>query len=175
MMAILFCLLLLWRMPESRRSTQLTSACHQDTTPHPTESSTLLVPKPFTRSSSVGSISSVVSNKNILFAIPVFLTGSLRFTILTVLIQYSSNRFHLKISTGAFFYTETALVNMLLFLFVVPTISSYVRTKHKVRPEIIDLFVSRTCVCLLGLGSLLIGLSPSSKILPMGEEGPQSL
>lgn len=166
--AIFACLLLIWVMPESRRLVHLSSGNHQNAMQCRNESSTLLTTKPLTQSSSVNGIRSALSNKNILLAIPVFLTGSLRFTILNVLIQYGSNRFNLKISTGALFYTETAVVNMLLFLFAVPMLSSYIRTKHNVRPQTIDLFMSRTCVCLLCLGSLLIGLSPSSEILPIG-------
>jgi len=174
MMAILVCLVLLWVMPESRTSIQLSSASCQETMPHPSESAALLTIKPPIQSSSVGSIRNALSNKNILLAIPVFLTGSLRFSILNVLIQYGSNRFNLKISTGALFYTETAFVNMLLFLFAIPTLSSYIITKHNVHPHVIDLFMSRTCVALLCLGSLLIGLASSSDFLPLGKRNMQS-
>lgn len=169
MIAILVCLLLLWVMPESRRSILSPSASSQDTMSHLNGSSPLLTPNAPAHRSSIDTISSALSNKNILLAIPVFLTGSLRFTVLNVLIQYSSNRFYIMISTGALFYTETALVNMLLFLFAIPTLSSYIRTKHNVRPQMIDLFMSRTCVGLLCLGSLLIGLAPSSEILFLGK------
>jgi cytochrome c biogenesis factor len=168
MAAIFACLFLLWVMPESKKLLDVSSSDHQDTTPHPNESSALLTARLPIQNSSVDGIRSALSNKNTLLAIPVFLTGSLRFTMLNVLIQYGSNRFHIKISTGALFYTETAIINMLLFLFTVPTLSTYIRTKHNVRPQIIDLFMSRTCVCLLCLGSLLIGLSPSKEILPIG-------
>jgi len=168
MVAIFTCLLLLWVMPESQKSLDVPSSSHhQDTMPHPSENSALLTANLPAHNSSVGGIRSALSNKNILLAIPVFLTGSLRFTILNVLIQYGSNRFNLKISTGAFFYTETAIINMLLFLFTVPALSNYIRTEHNIRPQIIDLFMSRTCVCLLCLGSLFIGLSPSKEILPI--------
>ena len=104
-----------------------------------------------------------------LLALPVFLTGSLRYTILNVLIQYSSNRFGLKISEGAFFYTETAMVNMFLFLLLVPILTGYLRTRYEIRPPKMDLFMCRTGVLNLALGSLLIGLSPSTKVLPVGE------
>jgi cytochrome c biogenesis factor len=168
MAAIFACLFLLWVMPESQKSLDVPSSDHQDTMPHPNESSALLTAKLPTQSSLVDSIRGALSNKNILLVIPVFLTGSLRFTILNFLIQYGSNRFNLKISTGALFYTETAIINMLLFLFTIPTLSTYMRIKHNARPQIIDLFISRTCVCLLCLGTLFIGLSPSKEILPPG-------
>jgi cytochrome c biogenesis factor len=169
MVAIFACLFLLRVMPESQISLNVPSSNHhQDTMPHPSESSALLTAKLPTQNPSADGIRSTFTNKNTLLAIPVFLTGSLRFTILNVLIQYGSNRFNLNISTGALFYTETAVINMLLFLFTVPALSNYIRTKHNVHPQIIDLFMSRTCVCLLCLGSLFIGLSSSKEILPIG-------
>jgi cytochrome c biogenesis factor len=168
MAAIFACLLLLWVMPETPKSIHFSSGNHQNATPRVNESSVLLGTESPRRNSQVDGVRSSLSDMNILLAIPVFLTGSLRFTILNVLIQYGSNRFNLKISTGALFYTETALVNMLLFLFAVPLLSSCIRKKHNVRPQTIDLFMSRTCVCLLCVGCLLIGLSPSSTILPIG-------
>lgn len=154
-------------LPESTKSFR--RGDHQDTLPESNQNTTPLSNKPLVQSQLIGGIRSALSNKNVLFAIPVFLTGSLRFTILNILIQYGSNRFKLKISTGALFYTETAVVNMLLFLFAAPFLSFYIITKYHVRPQIIDLFVSRTCVSLLCFGSLLIGLSRTSKILPIGK------
>jgi MFS family permease len=111
----------------------------------------------------------VLLKKTVLLTLPVFLTGSLRYTILNILIQYSSNRFNLKISAGALFYTETAVVNMFLFLLLVPTFTGYLRKRYDVRPQNLDLFMCRTGVVLLALGSLFMGLSPSRRVLPMGK------
>jgi hypothetical protein len=154
-------------MPESCKSTQLSTVNDEDTMPLLDERSAPLASGLLRSSSEVGSISIALSNKNFLLALPVFLTGSLRFTILNVLIQYASNRFNLKISTGAFFYTETAIVNMLLFLFAVPILSSYLRTNYNINAQTIDLFMSRICVCFLCIGSLLIGLSSIVEFLPI--------
>lgn len=168
MMAILLCFLLLLIMPDLRKLKPIAAANHEDPVSPSSETRTPLIARPSHQSSSISIISNAFSKTNILFTIPVLLTGSLRFTILNILIQYGSNRFYLKISSGAFFYTETAIVNMLLFLFVVPTLSSYFRINYNVGPQTIDLFMSRTCICFLCLGSLLIGLSPSGKILSVG-------
>jgi hypothetical protein len=111
---------------------------------------------------------SVLHHRRILLTIPVFLVGIFRYTTLNILIQYASIRFKIKISQGAIFYTETAIVNVFLFLFLVPQLTGYIRQKYNVRPQAIDLFLVRTCVCLMSLGSLLIGISPMSQMLPLG-------
>lgn len=112
---------------------------------------------------------SAFSNRNILFTIPVFLVASLRYTTLNVLIQYASVRFGSKVSSGANFYSETAIVNVFLFFFLIPRMTDFIRTKYDVRPQVIDLALARISVSLLFTGVLCIGLSPSTVLLPIGE------
>lgn len=116
----------------------------------------------------VNGLRSALSSRNVLLTIPVFLVGIFRYTTLNFLIQYASIRFHIKISTGATFYTETALVNIILFLFVVPQSTAYIRRKYNVRPQVIDLFLVRTSVTFMCLGCVAIGIAPSAKALPIG-------
>lgn len=116
----------------------------------------------------VDGLISALSNQNTLLVIPVFLVGIFRYAMLNILIQYASIRFALKISTGAIFYTETALINIILFLFLVPRLTTHIRLKYNVRPETIDLALVRTSVVLLTLGCLAIGLARSSVFLPAG-------
>jgi hypothetical protein len=167
MLAIFACLLLLRVTPDSEKSNR--SSPSVDSTLSANEGTALLAAEPRSQNHPVKGLRTALLQRKMLLALPIFLTGSLRFTILNVLIQYASNRFGLKISTGALFYTETAIVNILLFLLIVPALSSYIQTKYEVHPRAIDLFMSRTCVFLLALGSLLMGLSPSSEILPVGK------
>lgn len=110
----------------------------------------------------------VASNRNVRFTIPVFLVGILRYTTLNILIQYAHVRFKQKISTGAAYYTETAIVNIFLFLFLIPQLTSYIRREYKVRPQIIDMFLVRTSVTVMCIGALAIGLAPTRKLLPIG-------
>ncbi|KAH6696760.1 hypothetical protein DL95DRAFT_306357, partial [Leptodontidium sp. 2 PMI_412] len=111
---------------------------------------------------------SALSNRNILLTTPVFLVGIFRYAMLNILIQYASVRFGLKISTGATFYTETAIVNIFSFLFLVPQFTAYVRLKHNVQPSVIDLFLARTSVTLMCVGCLAIGFAQTSQLLPIG-------
>lgn len=134
-------------------------------------------PEPNIRSSSLGSFEqdlsstsllSILSNRNVLLIIPIFLVGIFRYTTLNVLIQYASVRFDLKISTGATFYTETAIVNIFLFLFIVPQLTAYIRSKYDVRSHVIDLFLVRMSVAFMCLGCLAIGLAQHRALLPFG-------
>ncbi|RDW80858.1 hypothetical protein BP5796_05556 [Coleophoma crateriformis] len=109
-----------------------------------------------------------LTNRNILLTIPVFLVGTLRYTTLNVLIQYASVRFGMKLSKGATFYTEAAVVTIFLFLFLVPRGTNFIRSWYGVRPQKIDLVLVRTSVILLCVGALLLGLTPSAKFLPIG-------
>lgn len=118
---------------------------------------------------SVDSLLGALSDNNTLLIIPVFLVGIFRYTTLNILIQYASIQFGMKISTGAIFYTETAVVNIVLFLFVVPQSTSYIRKKYGIRPQVIDLFLVRSSVCLMCVGCVCIGLARSSTILTIGK------
>jgi hypothetical protein len=117
----------------------------------------------------VDGLRSALSNRNIILTLPVFLVGIFRYTTLNVLIQYASVRFGLKISTGATFYTETAIVNISLFLFLIPQLTAVICKEYNILPQVIDLFLVRMSVSLMCLGALSIGLAQSDLFLPIGE------
>ncbi|KAL2061950.1 hypothetical protein VTL71DRAFT_7328 [Oculimacula yallundae] len=111
---------------------------------------------------------SLFSNTNILLSIPVFIVGTLRYTTLNVLIQYASIRFGWKISDGAAFYSETAIVNIILYSLLVPRLVLVVRAKFNIRPQVMDMVLMRTCVCLMAAGALILGFAPFDKMLYLG-------
>ena len=168
--AVFLCLALLSVMPNTRRSDSLRSGHHREVLDQGAGSSDIdHVIEDSLKPLSIDGIRSALSNTNILLTIPVFMVGIFRSTTLNVLIQYASVRFGMKISAGAAFYTETAIVNIFLFLLVIPRSTAYIRLKYGTRPQVIDLFLVRTSVCLLCIGALLIGLSPSRTSLPFGK------
>ena len=157
MCSVILCLLLLLFMPDLRkpivglRSPKLGEAVH------------------VTANQPIESLLGALLDKNTLLIIPVFLVGIFRYTTLNILIQYASVQFGMKISTGATFYTETAIVNIALFLFVVPQSTSYIREKYGIQPQVLDMFLVRCSVCLMCVGCVCIGVTRSSKILPIGK------
>ena len=167
--SMLLCLLLLAVMPDPRKYSHSSySAIPQDPTAPGIVKSSNDAPKTLSNSEYVDGLISALSNRNTLLVIPVFLVGIFRYAMLNLLIQYASVRFGMKISRGATFYTETAFINICLFLFLVPRLTTYIRWRYNIRPEIIDLVLVKTSVILLASGCLVIGLSQSSRILLIG-------
>jgi len=165
--SVIVCLILLAVMPDPRKSQHYLSSNATPVVESDDEHSSSSARTTLKRSL-VNGLTSALSNRNILLTIPVFLVGIFRYTTLNFLIQYASIRFNIKISTGATFYTETALVNIVLFLFMIPKLTAYIRLKYKVSPQVIDLFLVRTSVTLMCIGCLAIGFSPSARTLPTG-------
>ncbi|KAG9231947.1 major facilitator superfamily domain-containing protein [Amylocarpus encephaloides] len=161
-LSILLCLNLLALMPDRAVSPDDIRPANETSGIHDVPSISL------TLSSTLNHIKVAASNRNVLFTIPVFLVGILRYTTLNILIQYAHVRFKQKISTGAAFYTETAVVNIVLFLFLIPRLTTHLRTEYKVAPQVIDLFLVRCSVIFMCLGALAIGLAPSKTLLPFG-------
>lgn len=170
--SVLLCLALLWLMPRPDSSKTNGGGNNHSGSVLTEETHSLVeelgASRP-TNTTTVDSLVTALSSTNILLIIPVFLVGIFRYTTLNVLIQYASVRFGLKLSRGATFYTETAIVNMILFLVVIPRFTAYLRKEYKVRSELMDLIMVRTSVLLMCAGSLAIGLAPSRKLLPLGK------
>jgi len=161
--SLMLCLILLLFMPDLRNPEV------DNLSPKPIGEDELDGLDELSNRSSVNGLLSALSNTNILLIVPVFLVGIFRYTTLNILIQYASVQFGMKISRGATFYTETAVVNMILFLCIIPQTTAYIRRRYQTAPEVVDLFLVRFSVCMMCIGCLCIGLAPSSKILPMGK------
>jgi hypothetical protein len=162
--SVIFCLLLLWLLPSPVLNTEIGS-----TRPPEAPAVDAASRSGVENSDAISTLFTALSNTNVLLTIPAFLVGIFRYTTLNVLIQYASVRFGISIATGAMFYTETALVNIFLFLFAVPTLTIYVRKRYGVQPQRIDLFLVRSSVLLMCCGSLGIGLAWSGVLLPPGK------
>jgi hypothetical protein len=160
--SVILCLILLVFIADPRK---LPHTPHHISSPEPESSETLQLSA---KSSTVTTLFSAISNPKILLTIPVFLIGIYRYTILNILIPYASIRFHTFIYSGALYYTETAIVNIILFLFLIPNVTSHVRGKYNIRPEAIDLFLVRMSTSLMSVGALFIGLAPSAHLIPIG-------
>jgi hypothetical protein len=166
--SVILCLILLVFMPGPRKSLHNP---HHIPFPEPEPPET---PQPPAKSSTARTLFAALTNPKILLTIPVFLVGIYRYTILNILIPYASIRFHTFIYSGALYYTETAIVNIILFLFLIPNLTSHVRNKYNIRPEVIDLFLVRMSTGLMSVGALFIGLAQSANLIPIGTFPPIS-
>ncbi|TGO47716.1 hypothetical protein BCON_0266g00080 [Botryotinia convoluta] len=166
--SVILGLLLLWLVPFSQSSPR--PELSPPSTSSPSTSSTQLQSRHITtipKTTILATIRHAMIQPNVLLCIPVFLVGTLRYTTLNILIQYSSVRFGTKISKGAMFYTETAIINIVLFLFLIPRISIWIKSRYHVKSEKIDLVLMKISVCFLLVGSLATGLAPTSGWVPV--------
>lgn len=160
-------MLQLWFLPNSEHPSY--SPIPADSSPADTEDITSVGIETRSQYRPPDGLRNTLLQKNMLLVLPAFLTGSLRYAILNLLVQYASNRFKSRISEGAYFYTETATVNILLFLILVPTITSHIRKKYGIRQDTIDLYTVEISLLLLAVGSFLIGLAPSTTVLQISK------
>ncbi|PMD62481.1 uncharacterized protein K444DRAFT_523851 [Hyaloscypha bicolor E] len=157
MASVFLCLMLLAIGPDPRKSPDSSFSANPPQSIQEENISLLdQDPKTSPKSELVNGVFAALSDRNTMLLVPVFLVNIFRYAMLSLLIQYASVRFGLKISTGATFYTETALINIILFLFLVPRSTAYIRLAYNVRPETIDLVLVRTSVALLALGCVFI-------------------
>ena len=115
------------------------------------------------------SLSLAFCQRNLPLAFVVLFIGSLRPATLSVLLQYAVVRFNWPISNTAMLVSEVALVNIILFLFVLPQAILFITSVWHIRGQIIDRSIVFWSLLILSLGVCLIGLAPSSKALLPGE------
>jgi hypothetical protein len=87
----------------------------------------------------------------------------------SVLLQYTTVRFGWQISQTAMLISEIAIVNIVLFLIILPQLIAWISSRWRIQPQVIDWSIVITSLLLLALGSLLIGVAPSTSILIPGE------
>ncbi|KAK3938171.1 major facilitator superfamily domain-containing protein, partial [Diplogelasinospora grovesii] len=98
---------------------------------------------------------------NVVIALILFISPAFRPTTTHVLLQYMSTRFQWKLSQSTVFISEVAVVNIVLFLLILPRLLPWLETRFKIAREAIDLWVVRASLILLVSGALLLGLAPS--------------
>jgi hypothetical protein len=115
------------------------------------------------------SLISVFRRRNMLLAFMVLLVGTLRPATLSVLLQYATVRFDWKISKAAMLISEVAIVNIVLFLFILPQAIRWISFRWRIQPQTRDRIIVHVSLLILTLGALLIGLAPSIGALLPGE------
>jgi hypothetical protein len=105
---------------------------------------------------------------NVLITLVVFIVPAFRPTTTHVLLQYMSSRFHWKLSQSTLFISEIAVINMILYLLVLPRAILWVKSRFKTPQEVIDLAVVRLSLFLLVVGALLLGCAPKALFIIPG-------
>lgn len=115
------------------------------------------------------SFANVLWTRNFIVSLSVLLIGMQRQASLSILLQYAPVRFGLKISTAALFHTEVAIINITLFLLILPPVIRALISRGQLRPQSIDWMIILVSLLILALGAVLIGLAPSVYMLLFGE------
>ena len=115
------------------------------------------------------SLLSVFGQRNMLLAFTVLFVGALRPATLSVLLQYVTVRFGWPISQTAMLVSEIAIVNIVLFLFILPQLIVWISSRWQIQPQIIDWTIVLVSLLILALGAALIGVAPSTSSLISGK------
>ncbi|CVK99414.1 uncharacterized protein FMAN_02256 [Fusarium mangiferae] len=107
----------------------------------------------------------MLSSHNMCLAAVVFLISTFRGISLRALVQYASSRFDWKLSRTNALIGEVALVNLILFFFIMPALLRIVSKYLKSTPQVLNLGIVRASLSLLFLGSLLLGFATNSAFL----------
>jgi hypothetical protein len=83
-------------------------------------------------------------------------------------IRYVSNRFHWTLRKTAFLLSLRAGINIVLLLVILPSISYLLISKLHYTSKTKDLFLARSSIIFLTIGSLLIASSPTISLTILG-------
>lgn len=107
--------------------------------------------------------------RNMALAVPVFLVGLLRPSTLNVLIQCTSKYFSWKHAEAVILLSEVAIVNLTLFLVIVPQGMKIVRIRYHLHQWVLDLAIVRESMPCLSFGALCLGLAPNVPTIIIGD------
>ena len=96
-----------------------------------------------------------------LLAFTILLINAFRPATLAVLLQYVTIRFGWKTSQTAILLSEVAVVNIVLFLFLLPQLIMWISSRWRVEPQFIDWTIVFVSLFILAAGAFSLGLASS--------------
>ncbi len=112
---------------------------------------------------------SVLRQRNLPLALVVLGVGALRQATVSVLLQYAAARFQWPIAQTAVLISAIAAMNIVLFLLVLPQCIVFMTARWRISSQVIDYNIVSVSLCILAIGSLLMGLAPSAHALIPGK------
>lgn len=175
--ALALCYPILWAIPETHQPNKVRSKKSQkgvtvteDTGSEnePLMQSPTTPPTDATRPAQE-SITAVLGKRNLLLALVVLFVGAFRQATVSVLLQYAAARFEWHLSRTAMLVSAIAVMNIVLFLFILPQCVAYLTSHLHIRAELIDYTIVFASLIILALGSLFMGLAPTGNLLTAGK------
>ncbi|KAI3326782.1 MFS general substrate transporter [Xylariaceae sp. AK1471] len=109
----------------------------------------------------------LTSNARIMFLIMVFAGHSILGSTFSILLQYSSKRYHLTLSTATLLITIFNAVRVAMLLLIVPLLVTAVKNMFHFSEEKKDLYICRVAFMFVFVGWSLIALSPNIPLFIM--------
>lgn len=97
-----------------------------------------------------------------------FFVTTLGRSFIGTLLQYVSIRYDWTLAHAGYLLSLKSLTSMLLFLLILPGVTTYFSKFHGVSVRKINLTVARVSIALLAAGSMLVGISTSPRLLIPG-------
>lgn len=126
------------------------------------------IPSAFSISQYIRSVCQVIRKRSILLSLPIFFVGMFRMAIISVMMQYPTIRFDWKLSQVTTLFTATAVLNLVLFLVILPYWLRYIRSKYSTPDMNIQLGLVRYSLIATAAGCFSIAITPSAAILCLG-------
>lgn len=110
-------------------------------------------------------LSSMLSSRNVMSTLAIFILPAFRPTTTHVLLQYMSVRFHWKLAQSTIYISEVGLVNIFLFLLIAPRLIPWIQQRFAVGQETTDLWVVRASLILLVTGAVFLSSAASPSMI----------
>jgi hypothetical protein len=112
------------------------------------------------------------TQKNIILTMPQFFVVPLKYILLGILVQYSSARFRWELGETGVFRSETAIVELVQYIFLLPVLLRYLRSKSSSSRAQVNLKIVNYSIACLCIGSVCIALCSMRWLLIPGLSFP---
>ncbi|ETN40799.1 uncharacterized protein HMPREF1541_05079 [Cyphellophora europaea CBS 101466] len=116
----------------------------------------------------IQSLQPVLRSRIGMLTLPIFFVGMFRMAIISVMMQFPRIRFDWTFLQVTELFTATAVMNLVIFLVIVPGCLRWLRSKDITKELGIQVMMVRCSLISTGFGCLLIGISPSTILLCIG-------
>lgn len=105
---------------------------------------------------------------NVLATLSLFIFPAFRPTTTHVLLPYMSVRFGWKLSKATILISEVAIVNIIVFLLILPQSTPWIKRRFGISAEALDLGITRSSLLLLMTGAVLLAFAPNVAAIVFG-------
>lgn len=125
--------------------------------------------QPATQEPSIWSNYHFLRNPNLIILLSIFCLYWIGRCQLDLLTQYISVRYDQPIARAGMVFPLNAIISLVAVFVILPLLGRYLQAKFHLPSPTKDLYLAKGSILLLGIGCLVIGLSPSLVIMLLGD------